>query len=76
MKSIWFLIMRFFLNYSKGFIFIFYCHSIDGSNQDGEILNYAQKFLICTLPGIGGNVSVFSNVGCDIYEGELKVIIL
>jgi hypothetical protein len=32
-------------------------YSVDGSNQDGEPLNYAQKFLICTLPGVGGNVS-------------------
>ena len=36
--------------------------SIDDSVKVGDYLNYGQKFLICTLPGIGGDVSVLFNV--------------
>ena len=32
--------------------------SIDDSAKEGDCLNYGQKFLICTLPGIGGDVSI------------------
>jgi len=40
---------------------VFVVTSIDGNNQDGDHLNYGQKFLISTLTGFGGSLKLTSD---------------
>jgi len=40
---------------------VFVVSCIDDSAKEGDCLNYGQKFLICTLPGIGGDLKLTSD---------------